>query len=297
MAPLRLWALAWTVLPVAWPSGASATSCVNWDDDESLYEAAPGLVPNESTRSEIPTNTAVWIPESPTGSWEPDDFTLVGPDGLAVPWEEGGRVGGVILMQPEFDLQIGLTYSVEVDMLDSEGETFTTSSFTVELPSDDVPPSIPQEVARLLSTEANEFSGLCGSGPPDDVAAFTVVGGGSWQLGAIRRGGAGDWPEGGFVTVDAISDGADLEFTSQLPPGTSFEARFAAFDLAGNFSGWSESVKGTMPPAGCSCREDGRGDAAWVLLGGLGLARPRRRRAQGVPTLGCPADSTRLSLR
>jgi hypothetical protein len=79
------------------------------------------------------------------------------------------------------------------------------------------------------------------------------------------------------VGADAAAVGSLVELQGELPPASMLRLRAGTFDLAGNFSGWSEEQTASMPAAGCSSTKtfDQAALGLALLLVGCGLLRRR----------------------
>ncbi|MCP4868769.1 MAG: hypothetical protein GY898_08625 [Proteobacteria bacterium] len=76
-----------------------------------------------------------------------------------------------------------------------------------------------------------------------------------------------------------FSLGDELEIVGTMQPGTVLRVQYGGLDLAGNFSGWSDERRITLPAAGCSAE----GGVPLGLLPLLLLGVPGwRRNARGV---------------
>ena len=171
----------------------------------------------------------------------------------------------------------------------SGGDVVT--SFLVGDAIDDEPPSVPMvDAVTTRSSLPNVISPCGGFGVSEHVASFAVRHDG-FVLVAVRDG-------GDRIDVAAISgdvDAATLERTvtvtggmcdsgwANAAPLATAAWRFGAFDVAGNFSGFSDEHDVTLPLPGCSCDARG-GDApaarcAAVVVALAGVAARRRRRS------------------
>ena len=209
--------------------------------------------------TDVPTNARVWI-----GSglyWgEPGDaefrIELLDGDGVPVAVSVTDLMGYndlISVLTPSVPLQAGETYRIRVD-----GDE-TLGTFTVGSGEDTSPPEVPVEEDRTSSADARipNMMSSCGY---SDVVTLTLGNAGLVQVANIEGADALD--------TDALEgESSDLSVDGQLrigsagctwswpdaEPGASTTVRWGAYDIAGNFSGWSEPEKVTIPPAGCSC--------------------------------------------
>jgi uncharacterized protein (TIGR03382 family) len=224
----------------------------------------------------VPTNTRVWVVSAVPG-------TLVLEGGGE---RVGGRithVGGVAtVLTPERELQQRTSYVLIG--VDARGDTPLDTTFTTGDGPDADPPEVDASPGRVIA----EDEGPCG---PVYLAGFTVRTQGALLAVADVGGGATLDPAGPSGTVSGslspLQQHAELEPERSVDlgstlcgqswpgaaPGASTTVRFGAFDLAGNFSGWSPALTAKFPEAsGCSAG----GVPGWpALLALLALTRLR----------------------
>ena len=254
---------------VAAPRSADACSCMF---------GSPIVLPADGATG-VPLDTRVWV----GSQWNTDDGTgeagfaeteLLGPDGARVPGSMTGivsRQDGLSVFTPDAPLAPNTRYTVRVEAGGLES-TFTTG----EARSAGAP-GVPE--AEVLETEVdpNREESACG---PVAVALLRVRHDGVLAL-ADREGSAtydparADGSVTGLTEEDTFSLGTSLCLHTwpEADEGASTEVRFAAVDLAGNFSGWSAPVEVDLGGCGCGAAPGGAG-----LLGLVALARLRRRR-------------------
>jgi len=139
------------------------------------------------------------------------------------------------------------------------------------------PPDLPFEQSRTAHSDPYS-GGACGS-PYYDWIRFNVGGGGYFHLLGADADHGLDGPEVGPLeggTIDTSTTGR-LEINGD-GPGHRVGVAFGAMDLAGGFSGWSETTTATYAPAGCTCTDDGRGSCVLLVVLGPGLLGAGRRR-------------------
>jgi len=261
--------LAIAVAVIGWrPAVARACSC-----DVGVNATLPA-----DGATGVPTNAKVWV-----------DGTLQCLSDVASEWRvrdaEGVEVAttssclrsknvydNFLVLHPAQALQPNTTYTVGL------GET-TEFSFTTGAGPDHDPPALPIEVDRtvdhsgpdrLCSDSAQHWATLIVEG---EAALFVLDAGGSADLDPAAL--AGDVVE---MSVDKdLLLGGGACHGDNFPGGSSRRAettiRYGAFDVAGNFSGWSEPSELSL--GGCSL--GGRPAPGWWLLV-IPLCRRRRTR-------------------
>lgn len=272
--PALIVALALAALPVRQASALSCAEVIRTPDVQ--------LLPAD-LETEVPIDTLVWVVLHDYSSWRQPpaptvtvtdsagdavsgslDSSLAGSTGAALAWTPTEA------FEPESDYRVEVTWEEgEVDDLTPMEATFTTG--------DEVSGAAPREpvVMRIeTETEPNEFQGWsCPSYLGSDRAVVEIDSAGRVNLLA--------WAEDGAPPADPFDGVADARADStlgihdELPPATRLRLHVGTFDLAGNFSGWSDEVVTTMPAAGCqSSQELGPvvGLMGLLLLGG-GLLR------------------------
>ena len=191
------------------------------------------------------------------------------------------RIG---VLTPEQPLQAEATYSIQA------GGEEILGQFVVGDAEDTVAPDVPAELDRSSSASART-PGMESSCGPTDVVVLDVEATGLLLVASLQDGEAPD--------VDAVDgEAAELSMDGELTvgsagcvwswpeaaPNSSAAVRWGAFDLAGNFSGWSAAEQVSIPPAGCSCSAAGSSPAGGAALALLALvaAGLRRRRLAGL---------------
>ncbi len=265
-------------LGAAFPRAAEACSCAF--DETQMLAPADG-------ETDAPTNARVWVGAGlfwgSRGS-SAERVSLLDGAGApvdAVATEMAGYIDLVVVLTPAAPLISGETYSIQVD----EDEVLGT--FTVGGDSDTDAPAIPAELDRESSSSARHPNMMSSCGPTD-VVSLELEPTGLIYVANIE-GVDGLDPDGLTGEASELSATPELYIGSagctwswpDAEPHASTTVRWGAFDIAGNFSGWSEPSDVTIPAAGCSCTLEGgappaAGAAAAVLaLAALGLRRRR----------------------
>jgi len=241
---------------------------------------------------DVPVNARVWIGG---GHWGMGDGN---PEGLLRLVNAAGEsvettttdiradMDVLAVLTPDDDLEAGMTYLV----LDGGGAALTT--FTVGQGVDDELPEIPLEVGREASSDPR------GPVPPSscgysDMVTIDVAGDGLFVVANVDG-------ADGLDTTTISGNASQMTFDDELrigragctfswpdaEPTASTDVRFGAFDIAGNFSGWTEPSDVTLPAAGtvsggttssCSAAGEAGPGAFAMLLALFGLGAVRRR--------------------
>jgi MYXO-CTERM domain-containing protein len=276
--PLILLALftALAALVTVAPRGARACSCA-WLETDALFPA--------DGQQDVPTNTRIWVGGGMYWA-EPGDaeyrLTLLDGDGATVEVLYSDLTGYndlISVMTPTSALQAGETYEIWVDGDEVLGR------FTVGSDSDTSPPTVPAEMDRESSASAR-VAGMQSSCGPSDVVNLTLENTGLVYVANIE---GVEGPD--TATLDGessdLSPAPEFRIGSagctwswpDAAPGASTTVRWGVFDLAGNFSGWSEPVSVSVPPAGCNCVLGGAPRATGgIAAAGLALLVLVRRR-------------------
>jgi hypothetical protein len=245
------------------PRAAEACSCA-WLETEALFPA--------DGQQDVPTNARIWVGGgmywAETGEAE-YRLTLLDGTGTAVEVQYSDLTGYndlISVMTPTSPLQTGETYEIRVDGDEILGR------FTVGADSDTEPPAVPAEIDREASASAR-VAGMQSSCGPSDVVNLTLEDTGLVYVANIE---GIDGPDTAIPSGESSDLSPAPEFrlgsagcTWSWPvaaPGASTTERWGVFDLAGNFSGWSEPISVNIPPAGCTCVLGG----APTTTGGIG---------------------------
>jgi hypothetical protein len=245
------------------PSVVWACSCA-WLETEALFPA--------DGQQDVPINARIWVGGGLY--WpEPGDaehrLALLDGDGAIVEVQYSELTGYndlIAVMTPTSPLQAGGSYEVWADGDEVLGR------FTVGTDSDTAPPAVPAEIDREASASAR-VPGMASSCGPSDVVDLTLEDTGLVYVANIEG------VEGPDTTA-LSGESSDLAPAPELrlgsagctwswpdaAPGASTTVRWGVFDLAGNFSGWSEPISVSIPPAGCTCVLGG----APTTTGGIG---------------------------
>lgn len=215
--------------------------------------------PPGNTR-QVPTNTRLWV----QGDNSP--VQLVGGDGHVVDCAHSTIAthhwGNLDVFTPAEELHAFTQYT-------GGHWRFVTGAG----PDDDRPPVPVVGKVRLVSTPVNPF----GCYPQPDQLAFISVEGSSAITVLDADDEADLEPQGPSGGISDVSEGNQGFAFSSMCGGEAYrfgpvlKLRVGAFDLAGNFSGWSASQSHFMPPAGvtqCACSQPGgtEGWPPWVSL-------------------------------
>ncbi len=274
-------ALAAAALAVVAPAAtAHANSC---------QAEASTITPHAGTVG-VPTNTRIWIVGPTLDLYGADGQGQLCDDPPRLLDDQGAqvvtsleRLGQVVVLTPAQPLTQGSTYVVEHGCIDAEplddDDPMSPAStrFTVDAPADDEPPPLPDvavdapvvqgdrvsievqgEFDRILVVDIGSEAMLDPAGPSGTVSTASIAA--EFSLGNV--GCATTWPT--------------------VRPGVSTTLNFGAFDLAGNFSGWTEAEPLDVESQGCACRATpGGGPRGWMALVLLGLLCRRRHTAAG----------------
>jgi hypothetical protein len=229
---------------------------------------------------DVPANALVWVGAEGALTAlledEPIEVLAIDEDGEEFPLAESMRFSdeGLALWigyrLPQ-SAEPGTRWTVEVWA--GYGEPVPTISITLGTGANAVGPPTPNLISLELESGATRLEGVCASGynvVPDRVTHALDSEG---LLTLVARQDE-DVP---FVlanaSVTAASD-STVVVHGEFNPGGDETFRYAAIDLAGNLSPWSEPVTTSMPLAGCSRSET---PAAGLLLIALGFGLSRRR--------------------
>lgn len=262
----------------ALPRQAWACSCAF--DDTQMLAPADG-------ETDVPTNARVWIGAGLYWGERGDSeyrLQLLDEDGTPVDvviTELAGYIDMIAVLTPAAPLSPGMVYEIEVD-----GEE-TLGTFEVGSDSDSDAPAVPAELDRESSSSARHPNMMSSCGPTD-VVSLTLEDTGLVYVANIE-GVDGMDTDGLTGEASELSPSPELYIGSagctwswpDAEPHASTTVRWGAFDIAGNFSGWSDPATVSIPAAGCTCTLDGATPsaagvtAALLALVGLGLRRRR----------------------
>ncbi|MCC6523650.1 MAG: hypothetical protein IT373_13425 [Polyangiaceae bacterium] len=244
----------------------------------------PPLVRPSATDLVVAANTKIWLEGPGVGSLTCGPLLDAAQQTVPTTRTELATRGvRAVVFTPVADLGVGAAYSLECDHYGQK----VVSSFTVTEPADDTAPAVP--LAELGEAE-HDGSGSSSCGEADYVPVTLQHEGGIVVVDIAGQGVLDATGPSGTVNDVYADDGYlvggkicgrhhNWDFDDD---GAAEDVRFGTFDLAGNFSGWSEPQEVSV---GCSCRlgptSSGAGDAAAVAgLALVGLARLRRRPAR-----------------
>lgn len=241
---------------------------------------------------DVPTNTKIWIDGVLDCNGYPSEMAprLLDPDGADVPFtmtclNSGNFYVQVLVLHPDAPLLPDTTYTVQPP-------TQIEFQFTTGAGTDDTPPEIPVEVDRAVEhtragprdtcfNDAEHWATLTVTG---EAALFVLDAGETTDLDPVAV--AGTVAE--VTAGDVLFLGSTACHGDNFPGGASRRAettiRYGAFDLAGNFSGWSDPDPLSL--GGCSVAP--RSPAWWLLLLPL-IGRRRRLTTPSRPSPGASA--------
>jgi MYXO-CTERM domain-containing protein len=253
---------------------ARACSCV-WGSD--LLAPADGEVG-------VPTNARIWLGARRLGWWALDSTA---PPTVSLENDQGtvpaarsvlaSAGDSLTIITPAQELQPSTAYRILAD-------SRLLGSFTTGAGPKLDAPAVPVEVERLTYA-SGPFSGTssCGSTNSvylrirsDGLIAVLDKDGASTLDPAALSGSAADvsTPK----ELIGLSSGLCRRNWPGAGWGDSASVRLGTFDIAGNFSGWSEPIEVSIPLVGCGCSA-GAGPASGLLvLAGLGALARRGRR-------------------
>jgi hypothetical protein len=271
-------ALAAAAVVLGVPATARANSCTAYPAHVLPHEATP----------DVPTNTRIWYAGQAMDGVVDESGALVDCDepprlvdasGVAVPTIARAFSFAYVLV-PDAPLVQGESYTIEHGCLYDKlayagGIEAETTSFTVTAEADAEAPE-PPDIA-VGATESTEFeNGFVGYSMPVEGEFEGIL--------LVDIGARADL-DPAALTGEVSLASTDTEFVIghacvstwlDAKPGNSTTLSFASFDLAGNFSGWTEPEPVTVTNDGCQCSTGASpGPAAmWtslLLLGLLGL--------------------------
>lgn len=278
-------ALAAAAVVLGVPATARANSCTAYPAHVLPHEATP----------DVPTNTRIWYAGQAMDGVVDESGALVDCDepprlvdasGVEVPTTARAFSFAYVLV-PDALLVQGESYTIEHGCLFDKvayagGLEAETTSFTVTAEADAEAPA-PPDIA-VGETQSTKFeNGFVGYSMPVEGEFEGIL--------LVDIGRAADLDPTALAGEVSLAS-TDAEFVIghacvstwlDAKPGSSTTVSFASFDLAGNFSGWTEPEPVTVDDEGCQCRAGGSGRTstmalAMSLLGLLGLRGRQRRR-------------------
>ncbi len=271
------WTIVAAVCGIAVGAPALACSCA--------FEETQLLAPADG-EADAPLNARVWVGGGMYNG-EAGDAAIrlvlldqAGDPVAATVTELSGNNERIAVITPDELLVAGGTYTIELDEYEVLG------TFTVGDTQDQDAPALPTEADRESSASAripNQTSS-CG---PTDMVTLTLDGDGLVYVAEIDG-----WDSLDADAIDGEASEVSLDGVLQIgsagcvwswpdaEPRASTTVRWGAYDIAGNFSGWTTDEEISIPSAGCSCSAGGQGaqhGAAALLLGLLGLTVRRAR--------------------
>ena len=268
---------------LALPATSFACSC--------MEPGATFFLQPEDGATGVPVNTLVWVGAGQTrGLFEGDPqlpIELLDADEVVLPGTEGrlrSLNDTIDVFTPDLLLEADTTYTVRV------GEQ-VISTFTTGSDVDEEAPPVPEETEVSTWSRAAEPFGTTSCGPLPASHGVSIT----WDMqgdsvlvlldqdglaevdtDGIAGSAPGLAPHGSASLGNGFVCGGDTWEEARL--GATTEVRYASFDLAGNFSGWSEPEEVTVRAgSGCSAAGDTTPTALLVLIGLLGVVGVRRR--------------------
>lgn len=281
---MRLYAPLLLFLGTLLAAAPASAQCFSW------FQLPPsGWAMPSSGDTPVPTNTWIWyVADYSDQRISPDDTSpslrlqpldreepveLIGLGVIDVPG------GAVFAYQPAEELSPLTDHELRFNRdLIEPALPMTVSFRTGEGPDFEAPP-VPELLGKELFTDFNQLAtDPCRVEDYRDEASYFVESAGALNLladaSAVRAGEL-------FGDALDVTDVAKLSLTGNLGVGAQVEVQIATVDLAGNFSGWSETQTDRMPAAGCVANGDGKVSQASLLLAGLLLLAGRLRRRAG----------------
>jgi len=273
--------IALTLLASSAPALSFACSCMQ-PGSTNFVAPADGAV-------DVPTNALVWVGGAFTGGLfdgaERFAIEVVSADQVPLPGVEGRLHSNMDLIDvftPDMLLTSGTRYEVRV------GEQ-VVSTFTTGDSDDTEAPPMPQETERFRWSRLAQppgFQNSCGGAASYGFSFTYDLGDG--VIAMIDHDGLADVDidliEGSVPSLTPFGSGSlsrgggcGGSNWDNAAPGVSTDMRVGSFDVAGNFSGWSEDESITIPPAGCSAAGSSAPVGMLALLMLSGLIGVRRR--------------------
>jgi hypothetical protein len=272
-------ALAAATVLLAMPAPAHASSCTTYPMH---------VLPDEST-PDVPTNARIWYVGQSLQGYVDESGSLVTCEepprlldaaGVEVPTTARSFSFAYVLV-PDAPLAQGDTYTIEHGCLfgaiSFPDAASRTTTFTVTATTDDEPPAQPDlAIGETQSTEyENGFVGYHMPVEGEFEGILVVDVGGEATLDPAALGG-----EVALASTDTEFEigHSCVPIWRDAEPGASTTVSFGAFDLAGNFSGWTEPEPVSVEEEGCQCRAGASRVPTTAVLGLLVLLGLRRRR-------------------
>jgi len=250
------------------PTEAEACSCITPTIE--VVAPADGAV-------DVPTNARLWVGGIDSGP------SLMDASGTEVPGTVSSlrSLGGIVrIFTPDAPLTPGATYT-------GIGADRRRTIFTVGSAPDTTPPAVPSITSRKHDpgrTFGTTFGGSNCDSADDRLLTLGIADSAVVTLVDINETSNLNTsvPEGP-VSIMSDGDGVAIGKSACLYTweGTGdMGVRLATFDVAGNFSGWSEESAEVVETVGCSCdsTSPSRGGGPLLAALSLGLLLRRRRR-------------------
>jgi len=245
-----------------------------------------GLLSPADGETDVPINARLWVGAG-LYQGEPGDaegrlalLDAAGDPVAATVTELFGNNDRIAVITPDELLLAGETYSIELD------EALELGTFTAGDAEDLDAPAVPAELERE-SSASPRTPGVENSCGPTDMVTLTLDGSALVFVAEVDGWDSLDADaidgEASELSLDGVLEIGSAGCVWSWPdaePRASTTVRWGAYDIAGNFSGWSTDEEISIPSAGCSCSVGGEGASqagAALLLGLIGLAVRRVR--------------------
>lgn len=252
----------------------------------------PSVLMPAADATDIPLNARIWIGEEELSGRSAVAWGLTHPrlvdttTDVEVPLKESvlqSDSGSVLVYTPESKLLPNHTYRLD-------GDDQTVLSFTTGTTEDTTPPEPPRVLSEEFISDAADFElfeSSCGS-TSTYGARYSLAFTGLVAVIDVRHRADiptefGDISVPGLVTPGTNAGEATIFVGTpawcggvQVSPGSQTELRFGTYDIAGNFSGFTDPLPVKIP-SGCGCASGS--EASSVLLLGMALLHWKRKRA------------------
>jgi len=264
------------------PAGPVAAQCLNAFVPGSSED---GRVTPSSSNSPVPINTWVWYlvvnPATSIADTTAGLELISLETGAEIALEGVGTVRSddrvLLAYRPEVELEPLTDYEISFDREPGLVTNVTRVGFRTSDQRDTEAPAVPELLGQELFTDYNQLgSEPCRVTDYHDEVSFFLGSDGYFNL--LADDVEVDSIDDLFTDVVAISESAEVSWTGDIGPNQQLSFRHSTVDLAGNFSGWSETVEVTMPAPGCVGTGDGRVSQASLILAALLLLVRRKRR-------------------
>ncbi len=228
--------------------------------------------------ADVPLNTRIWVGNSQRRGLDLK-VTLLDSSGEDQPCDhseiKSAEGASALVLTPLSPLRPNASYQVRVDR-------FVLADFKTGTSSRSTPPSRPHVFKRqgsrhpLISLRARPCD-------PEDGIRFELGRTNGLLVADVNQTATLDSSkfEGQVAALGDetlwIGTGYPESSWKEAEPGATAQVRFGQFDLAGNFSGWTEPQSAQVPYVGCGGCSTGSGALPLAALAILGLGMRRRR--------------------